>query len=583
MLKSILEAIDFMGRRARNTYAILILLRSASALLDLVAILSLGLLVSSLISPGSIPAYLQKIVIFIDFSDIHTLRIFAIGVLVAFVTKALISIILLRLTSNFLARQEKLATQQILQNVLNHGVSQMKKASREEIQFAIQVGTGSAYSGLLGNLATLVTEASLFLVIIATFLFINPIATFTLVVYLGAVAITVIFVVGRKQAKNSKFISSGTIEGNKKLSDAFESFREISTSGHKDKFIRDILNMRAQVIDRISNQNLLYGLPRHIIETAVIVGILLSALTTIGNLNVETASLVAVFASGSLRIVAALLPWQAALSQLKLLEPEARVALNLLHERGKADTKKTVARVPKNLKITFENVSFSYGASQKFQIKNLNFTVENNEFLGIIGTSGSGKSTIVDLALGLLDPNAGNIFIGDKLPGEFVRDHAGMVAYVPQRPALIRGTLADNISLGNALKDKDRKRIFTVLETVGLSEKVKNLSGGIDTEIQETTMFSGGELQRLGLARALYSNPRVLVLDEITSGLDPVSEAGIAGLLESLKGKITIIVVAHRRKTVEASDRIIEIANGKIVRQGRPAEIFRIGSEKLLK
>lgn len=552
----------------------LVIMRAATSLLDLLAIICLGALVSNLITPGTAPKYFQNLFAFADFSNLSTLRTFAILVLLTFISKAFLSVVLLRKTARFLGNQEKLAISQILENVFSHGILQMRKTSKEETQFAIQVGAGAAYSGVLGNLATLISEASLFVVILIAFFTINFTATLALVFYLTTLATLVILLVGKNQARNSVVISAGTIQTNEKISDTLDNFREISTSGHRAKFLREILIARENVINRISNQNVLYGLPRHIIETAIIAGVLLAAIFTIGNLNVETASLIAIYATGSLRIVAALLPWQAALSQIRLSVPEARVALDLLNLRSRHPQTQLEVNIPKNFSLDFVNVSFSYVDVKKPAIKNMDLKILDKEFIGIIGSSGAGKSTLIDIALGLLKPDSGRVSIAKQNPEEIIHKFPGAVAYVPQKPSIFRATLAENIAIGEDLETMDIHKVNEVIRQVGLKERVGRLSHGVFTSVDKDSSFSGGELQRIALARALYAKPKLLVLDEISSSLDEESERNVINILNNLKGTATLIVIAHRHKTIAGADRIIEIKDGQILRMGKPSELL---------
>ncbi len=189
--------------------------------------------------------------------------------------------------------------------------------------------------------------------------------------------------------------------------------------------------------------------------------------------------------------------------------------------------------------------------------------------MAVIGPSGAGKTTLVDLILGLIVPDTGSVAIGGIDPTRLRAEFPGLISYVPQKPGLMSGTIAENIALGVPDEEIDHDRLTEVIESAFLREFLATLPDGVNTSVgKQVDSLSGGQIQRIGVARALYSRPRLLILDEATSGLDAASEEFVSASLRKLHGEVTVIVIAHRLSTVQHSDVVHVLEGGRIVASG---------------
>ena len=203
-------------------------------------------------------------------------------------------------------------------------------------------------------------------------------------------------------------------------------------------------------------------------------------------------------------------------------------------------------------------MSFRYTSTDAFILSGLSIDVESGCFLAVTGRSGAGKSTLGRLLIGLERPSEGTILIDGQSPPDFIEDHPGEVAYVPQDIHLIRGTIAENVALGCDASEINRDRVRACLKLAQASE-LESLGQGIDMSLVDTNL-SGGQKQRLGIARALYTKPKLIIFDEPTSALDSQTELGLVATLLTLKKAATLIVIAHREATISAADRILNLA-----------------------
>jgi ABC-type multidrug transport system fused ATPase/permease subunit len=222
-----------------------------------------------------------------------------------------------------------------------------------------------------------------------------------------------------------------------------------------------------------------------------------------------------------------------------------------------------------NGEVRLTEVSYRYPGADNLAIRNVSFSISQGSSLGIIGSSGSGKTTLADLILGLLEPMEGQVSISGVTPLMASLKWPGIVAYVPQEPILIDGTIRENITLGFDGQEISEETVQESIQVSQLSDFINQLPHGLDTNVGERgSRVSGGQKQRLAIARALSTNPKLIILDEATSSLDLKTEAEIAKSLDSLKGKVTMIVIAHRLSTVKDFDHIIYMSQGKIIATG---------------
>ena len=233
-------------------------------------------------------------------------------------------------------------------------------------------------------------------------------------------------------------------------------------------------------------------------------------------------------------------------------------------------------------RLEFNQVSFSYGGDRQI-LNDINFIVEKGEMVGLIGFSGSGKTTIVDLILRLFHPNDGSILLdGRNISDINIEQWRGHIGYVAQEPFLLNDTIANNIRFyDDSITEED---IIKAAKMADIYEFINNCEEKFNTPVGENgVLLSGGERQRLVIARVLARKPQILVLDEATSSLDNKSELKIQKVIENLKGQITVIAIAHRLSTVINSDKLLVLENGKIVENGKPDQLLKTKDSRFYK
>jgi ABC-type multidrug transport system fused ATPase/permease subunit len=255
-------------------------------------------------------------------------------------------------------------------------------------------------------------------------------------------------------------------------------------------------------------------------------------------------------------------------SVLEMLKSELR--LELPPDRPSQDRQ----RMAGNIELL--NISFTYAGATTTALNNVSLAIHEGETVGFIGPSGSGKSSLVDVILGLLQPESGEVRVNTKPIRENLRGWQDQIGYVPQAIFLTDDTLRRNIAFGLHDDKIDDASVTRAIQSARLAEFIQSLPEGLETVVGERGIrLSGGQRQRIGIARALYHDPEVIVLDEATSALDGSTESEVMDAIDALKGSKTVIIVAHRLSTVENCDRIFRLEAGKLMETGTPAEILR--------
>jgi ABC-type multidrug transport system fused ATPase/permease subunit len=227
--------------------------------------------------------------------------------------------------------------------------------------------------------------------------------------------------------------------------------------------------------------------------------------------------------------------------------------------------------------FSIHNVQLTYPGIHKPALIDISLEAEEGKLIAVVGGSGAGKTTHIDGLLGVLDPDLGDVRISGFTPLETFERWPGAVAYVPQEITVINGTVRENVALGFTKKDAQDDLIHKALKLARLDQFVSDLDLGIDTHVGERGFkMSGGQRQRLGIARALFTEPKLLVLDEATSALDAETEAAISSAIFSLKGKVTVVMIAHRLSTVRTADLVLYMSSGRITAKGTFDEVRKL-------
>ena len=578
-----------MTTRERRRYYLFLALRSFVALFDLLGVLAIGFLATSIALFITLGSDSNRLVEFggltLPAVNAQTLLPVAVLILGLFVAKAIISILLTRQLAYFLARVEARSARAVADRAFGSGLGEAKRHSREEIYFAVQVGSPAAFNSVLNAVGTIIAEGLLFVLVIGSFIAVDPLSALGALVYFVLIAAVIQLFIGNLMQKAALRASEGAVAANTAIGDLSEVLREATIFGKKDYFFDKIHTARIRTASSVASQITLGGMPRYIVETALIIAVALFVLwqSASGDL-VKAAGTLGIFLSGGLRLTASLLPLQGALLVIKQSIPVAERALNFLTPKSGPGTSIAPiaagsAQVNNPVSVELQNVSFDYPDSESPTLIGIDVKIQAGQQVALIGPSGAGKSTLADLILGLHKPSSGELLIDGQDPDRVIAKNPGRLGYVPQRPGMISGTVSENIALGVPAEQVDQARLDESISSSHLKKVLSQLPEGVDTNLgKRKDELSGGQLQRIGLARALYSKPGLLVMDEATSALDADSENEINKALDEMRGRVTVVLIAHRLNTVQRSDVVFLVEEGRITASGTFPELLRINN-----
>lgn len=566
----------------RNKIVIVIVVQVSLGLLDLIGVALLGILgalsVSGVQSRGP-QGWAAQILELLQLEDSSFQRQAAtVALLAAFflILRTVLSILFTRKILAFLSRRGAFVSSGLMKKVLNLPLTGVNHRSSQETIYAVTTGVNNITLGVIGTLVSVVADVSLLLVLSIGLFIVNPlIAIFTLFIFSGIGF--VIYKVLHEKARNlGEEQAHLNVYINKKILEIIFGYREAFVRGRRGFYEKIISESRFRLSSSLAESNFLPYIGKYVIETSIVLGaLLISAIQFLISDAIEAVSTLAIFLAAGTRIAPAVLRLQQGGLQIKSSLGGATSTLGLIDELSEAtalpdfqsedlfDRKDFVGEVK------LVKVSYRYPDADRLAVDDVSVSIPSGGSLGILGASGSGKTTLADLILGLLTPLEGQVFISGISPLTASLRWPGIIAYVPQEPLLIDGTIRENIILGFSLEEIDDDRVQEAIKIAQLTDFINQLPNGLDTRVGEQgSRLSGGQRQRLAIARALCTNPKLLVLDEATSSLDVNTESEIAKSLEMLNGKVTIIVIAHRLSTVKNLEHIIFLSQGHVAAFG---------------
>lgn len=571
----------------RPKIVMVVILQIALGFLDLIGVAAIGVLgalavtgVQSLKPGNRVSQVLELLNLdgFVFQTQVAILGLAAAGILI---TRTILSIIVTRKIFFFLSRRGAIISSNLVSRLLSQSLIQVQKRSTQETLYAVTSGVTSIMLGVLGTAITLIADGSLLIIMLVGLFIVDPTIAFTTMIFFGSLGYILYRIMNVKAHKLGYLKSELEIASNEKIIEVLDSYRESVVRNRRDYYAREIGKLRLKLADALAEIQFMPNISKYVIESGIVIGAVLIAGVQFALQDARHAvATLSVFLASGTRIAPAIMRFQQSLVQIKSGIGSAMPTLILIESLEEVPV---VQSTKDNLEISHEgflaNVSLTeiylrYPSKTSNAISGLSFEINEGKSLAIVGPSGAGKTSIVDVLLGVLPPSSGSVFISGKSPLDAISTWPGAISYVPQDVTISNGTFRDNVGLGYPPEAVTDELVWHALEIAQLADFVRALPDGIDTKVGERgTKLSGGQRQRLGIARAMFTRPKLLVLDEATSALDGQTEADISGAIQGLKGSVTVIMIAHRLSTVRNADHVIYLANGELIAQGSFDEV----------
>ena len=441
----------------------------------------------------------------------------------------------------------------------------------------LTLSVDQTYSRVVVSLITIAVELVVALATVILLAISEPLAALALFVYFALATAAIARVVSARSRRVGLRFQQHNAEVLKEAAQAFGAIKHIQLGGHEDHFVERLEQVRQQSADTKRKIQFLAEVPRQYFELAFVVGIglMIMAVSVLQGSDSVVAS-IGLFAVAGFRLLPGLVRISNSNQALQGGIPALELVLDAL--ALPATPPDPVAVDPATVfgsGLVLRDVSFRYPGADVEALADVDLELSPGDTVALVGPSGAGKSTLIDVLMGLHPPTTGELLVDGRPMGELRAAWQRGIGLVPQDIFLLDATIAENLAFGDRPEDVDQARLDEVVRLAQLGDLVAELPAGLQTVVGERGVrLSGGQRQRLGIARALYRRPRLLVLDEATSALDSVTEAKITGTLRALRGRLTIITIAHRLSTVRDADRLVLMAEGRVVDEG-PFEQLR--------
>jgi ABC-type multidrug transport system fused ATPase/permease subunit len=578
-----------LSRADQRKILVVVVFQIFLGLIDLAGVAAIGMLGSLAVRGVSSQGPGDRVEVVLNFLHLSNqtfqtqaaiLGCLAAGLLIG---RTILSVVFARRTLYFLSRRGARISSSLVSKLLSQTLLSIQARTTQETLYAVTRGVDSITLGVIGITVTLISDISLLFVMTIGLLLVDPTIAISTVVVFGCIGFLLYRLLNQRAKKLGLDESTLTIANNEKIVEVLNSYRESVVRNRRYFYAKEIEKTKFRLADTLADISFLPSISKYVIESTVVLGtLIISASQFLLQDSSHAVATLSVFMAASTRIAPAVMRIQQGTIGIRQCLGSAEPTLTLIEslegvEENPAATNKLETShngfIPA---IELRNLSLTYPNKVVPALDQVSLKIESGTFVAIVGPSGAGKTSLVDVLLGVLDASSGDVLISGKRPLQTIAKWPGAIAYVPQDVAMSSGTIRENITLGFPENSADEGLIYDALRIAQLSTFIESLPLGLDTQVGERgTKLSGGQRQRLGIARAMFTKPKLLVLDEATSALDGQTESDISSSILELKGAATVVMIAHRLSTVRFADLVVYIDGGKIAARGSFEKVRR--------
>ena len=548
------------------------------AFLDVLGVASIFPLMASLADPSIVQTnpYLLNLYNFFEYENSEDF-LFFLGFLVfcIFVFSLTFKSLTIFLQLKFTSKIDYSLSRRLFEGYLNHPYSWFLNRHSAELGKTLLSEVTTVVQGAILPMTVILAQSATVIAILILLIAVNPMLSLVMGIVLISSYVTIFFIVNKYLSLIGEKRLLANEHRYKAVSEAFGAIKEVKLGGLEKAFSKNF-NTPAKVFAsyHASSQAILQ-LPRYFLEAILFGGMLLLMLNLLGEDGdmKNFLPMIALYAFAGYRVMPAIQLVYASFSQLQY----HKAAFENLHNdylsisRDEAEDSKSLNPITFTKSIQLKDICYTYPSAEKSSLHNINMVIKCKQTIGFVGSTGSGKTTLADIILGILNPESGSLIIDDNhITNQTMRVWQEKIGYVPQNIYLADASVAENIAFGIEPDQIDNDKVIKAAIIANLDTFIQDeMPQGYETEVGERGVrLSGGQRQRIGIARAMYHQPEILVLDEATSALDNVTEKAVMDAVDTLGHEITIILIAHRLTTVQSCDLIYCLQDGEIEASG---------------
>jgi ABC-type multidrug transport system fused ATPase/permease subunit len=557
------------------------------AVLDLIGVAIVGVLGALAVSgvqgqqPGDRVSFVLRLIQVDDNSLQFQFAWLGILACILFVGKTAFSVVFSRKIFFFLSRRGAELSGKLTAQLLRQPLLVVQSRSQQTIVNSLTSGVSVVMLGVVGATVTIISDGILLVLLSVGLFIVDPVVASLTMVGFGIIGFSLYRLLHQRTRQLGVDSTALNIQSFEQVIEVLSSYREAVVRNRRDYYSRKIYTTRKSLADINAEIAFIPSISKYVIESSVVIGMLLLGAVQFALQDARYAvGILAVFMAASARIAPAVLRVQTALLQIKGSIGTASGTLQLIEEIGLAEIPLEIKQTNHfeypgfNAEIEILDLKFSYPGSATDVISGIDLKIAKGQSVAIVGSSGAGKTTFVDLILGVLNPKKGSVKISGLAPSDVTKLWPGAISYIPQDVLVVNSTIRENVVLGYDSSLVGDSEVWEALRIAQLDEFVMSLTDGLDSYVGDRgTMLSGGQRQRLGIARAMFSKPVLLVMDEATSALDGKTESELSEAISRLKGHVTVILIAHRLSTIRNVDTVVYLEGGRVIAEGSFNEV----------
>jgi ABC-type multidrug transport system fused ATPase/permease subunit len=509
--------------------------------------------------------------------------VIGISAAILLIGKTIFSVVFTRRILFFLSRRGAKLSGTLVSKLFSQSLLTVQSKSMNETMYAVTGGVNIITVGVLGTTVTLVSDISLLAVMGLGLVFVDPLVAVSTFAVFGLIGFSLYKMMHQKARILGLEQAEITIKSGEKVLEVIRSYRETVVRNRRDYYSRVIAKQRLELADISAEMSFMPNISKYIMEITVVIGsLIICGIQFLVQDAARAVAVLSIFLAASTRITPAILRLQqgaiSVKSSLGAASPTLELIESLEHVSPTTRSSDEVEyeHIGFNASVEIKEVAFTYPGNKRPALSNVSLTIKPGQIVALVGPSGAGKTTIVDVLLGILPPQSGTVLISGLSSLDAIEKWSGAISYVPQDVMISNGTVRENVSMGYPEDISRDEFVWDALKVAQLSEFIASLPGGLDSQVGDRgTKISGGQRQRLGIARAMFTKPQLLVLDEATSSLDGETEANISDAIQAMRGVVTVVMIAHRLATVRHADVLIYLEDGKIRSIGTFEEVRR--------